>query len=165
MEIRKLRETDDRRAVSRIYEESWKSAYQGIVPQTYLDRIPAGFWAVNLDQAGRETLVLTERKQFIGTSSVCPSRWKDYPDFGEVVSLYLLPEYTGCGYGGALLAAAVERLAEQGFREVLLWVLEENHRAKRFYEKHGFRPAGDYMRQEIEGKVLWEVLYCRSARE
>lgn len=42
MEIRPLRETDSRMEVSRIYEESWKFAYRGIVPQAYLDGIPAG---------------------------------------------------------------------------------------------------------------------------
>ena len=42
MEIRPLRETDSRLEVRRIYEESWKSAYRGIVPQAYLDGIPAG---------------------------------------------------------------------------------------------------------------------------
>ena len=45
MEIRPLRNTDDRFAVSRIYEESWKFAYKGMVPQAYLDSIPAGRWA------------------------------------------------------------------------------------------------------------------------
>ena len=42
MEIRLLRETDSRLEVSRIYEESWKTAYRDIVPQAYLDGIPAG---------------------------------------------------------------------------------------------------------------------------
>ena len=59
MEIRPLRETDSRLEVSRIYEESWKFAYQGIVPQSYLDGIPAGRWADVLDRAGWDTLVLT----------------------------------------------------------------------------------------------------------
>lgn len=161
MEIRELRETDDRLAVSRIYEESWKFAYQGIIPQTYLDSIPAGLWAANLDQGGRRSLVLEEGGRLLGTSSVGLSRWPDYPGLGEVVSLYLLPEYIGRGYGGPLLEAAVETLAEQGFRDVLLWVLEENRRARRFYEKHGFRSAGVFMEQETGGKLLQEVLYRR----
>lgn len=46
MEIRPLRKSDDRLEVSRIYEESWKFAYQGIVPQSYLDGIPAGDFMV-----------------------------------------------------------------------------------------------------------------------
>lgn len=164
MEIRPLRKTDSRLEVSRIYEESWKAAYQGVVPQAYLDGIPAGLWAANLDQEERWSLVLEESGQLIGTSSVGPSRWRDYPDFGEVVSLYLLPEHMGRGYGGPLLEAAVEALAGRGFRDVLLWVLEDNRRARRFYEKHEFRLAGDVMEQEIGGKRLREVLYLRHGK-
>ena len=52
MEIRPLRKTDSRLEVSRIYEESWKHAYRGIVPQDYLDHIPVGGWCGVLDQAG-----------------------------------------------------------------------------------------------------------------
>lgn len=159
LEIRPLRETDDRLEISRIYEDSWKFAYRGVVPQAYLEGIPAGLWAQSLD--GRDSLVLTENGTPVGTACVCPSRWPDWPDFGEVVSLYLLPEYMGRGYGGPLLEAAVETLAGRGFRDVLLWVLEENGRARRFYEKHGFCPAGDFMEQEIGGKLLREALYCR----
>ena len=150
MEIRPLRETDSRLEVSRIYEESWKSTYRGIVPQAYLDGIPAGRWAEALDRAGWDTLVLAGG-----------SGWPDWPGFGEVVSLYLLPESMGKGYGKALLAAAVRRLAEQGFRDALLWVLEENRRARRFYERAGFTLTGDVMDDEIGGKPLREVLYLR----
>nr|WP_325294140.1 GNAT family N-acetyltransferase [uncultured Oscillibacter sp.] len=150
MEIRSLRETDSRLEVSRIYEESWKAACRGIVPQAYLDGIPAGRWAEALDRAGWDTLVLAGG-----------SGWPGWPGFGEVVSLYLLPESMGRGYGKVLLEAAVNHLAGQGFRDVLLWVLEENLRARRFYEKAGFVCSGDFMEDEIGGKPLREVLYWR----
>ena len=42
MEIRKLRPGDDLFAVSRVYEEGWRAAYRGLLPQDYLDSIPAG---------------------------------------------------------------------------------------------------------------------------
>ena len=45
MEIRLINEQDDCFAISNVYEESWKSAYKGIIPQTYLDSIPKGHWA------------------------------------------------------------------------------------------------------------------------
>lgn len=32
MEIRKLRPSDDLFAVSRVYEESWREAYRGLLP-------------------------------------------------------------------------------------------------------------------------------------
>ena len=95
MEIRPLRETDSRLEISRIYEESWRSAYRGLVPQAYLDGIPAGHWAEALDRADWTTLVMLDGGKPVGTSSVGPSRWPEHPEFGEIVSLYLLPEYMG----------------------------------------------------------------------
>lgn len=32
MEIRYITSTDDRMAISKVYEESWKCAYKGIIP-------------------------------------------------------------------------------------------------------------------------------------
>ncbi len=148
----------------RIYEESWKSAYRGIVPQDYLDHISAGGWAEILDQADWDTLVSVEEGRFIGTASVCPSRWRDWAESGELVSLYLLPEYMGRGYGRLLLEAAVKLLAKHGFQDVLLWVLEDNHKARRFYETAGFAASGDFMEDEIGGKPLRETLYRRSVK-
>ena len=58
--------------------------------------------------------------------------------------------------------AAVEKLKERGFRDILLWVLEENRRARDFYEKAGFFSAGNFMEDEIGGKPLREVLYRRN---
>lgn len=53
MEIRYLNENDNRLEISKIYEESWKYAYKGIIPQSYLDSIPKGKWAVHLDKKER----------------------------------------------------------------------------------------------------------------
>lgn len=152
MEIRPLRETDSRLAVSRIYEESWRAAYRGMVPQAYLDGIPAGHWTEALDRADRTALVMLDGGKPAGTAAVSPSRWPEHPEFGEIVSLYLLPEYIGRGYGRPLLEAAVRELEGRGFRDILLWVLEENRRARRFYEKHGFRFGGPRMESAVGGK-------------
>lgn len=114
MGIRELRETADCLAVSRICKESWRYAYRGIVPRSYLDGIPAGLWAAGLDQGGRRSLVLEVGGTLAGTACVSRSCWPERPDFGEVVALYLLPEYIGKGYGKPLLEAAVAVLAGQG---------------------------------------------------
>lgn len=45
------------------------------------------------------SLVLLENDRFIGTSSYCKSRSEEFSDFGEIVSIYLLPEYIGKGFG------------------------------------------------------------------
>ena len=160
MEIRQLLPEDDRLAVSHIYVESWRHAYKGIVPQSFLDGLSEGNWVKNLDREGISHLVAVADGKLIGTSSYCRSRFEKYSDFGEIISIYFLPEYMGKGYGKKLLAAAVEKLSEMGFRDVFLWVLEENYNARAFYERCGFSPSGERMTSEIGGKTLAELQYC-----
>ena len=45
MEIRRFLKTDNIDNVSRVYAQSWKSAYRGIVPQDYLDNISENKWS------------------------------------------------------------------------------------------------------------------------
>ena len=159
MEIRYINETDDRLAVSHVYEASWKSAYQGIVPQTYLDSIPAGRWISSLKNPAWHTLVMLDNDLIAGTSSYCASRFERMKGYGEIISIYLLPEYCGKGYGKRLLQAAVDGLYKIGFTDIFLWVLEGNNRARQFYEKFGFIITGDYLDDNIGGKPLRELQY------
>lgn len=142
MEIRYIRQNDALSEISSIYEKSWKSAYRGIIPQDYLDSIPKGRWADSITKAGMHSLVMTDGGKMIGTASFCRSRWEQYSDFGEIVSIYFLPEYIGRGYGALLLQHCTEELNRLGFRRLLLWVLEDNTRARIFYEKNGFICSG-----------------------
>ena len=52
MEIRYITESDNRDAISRIYEESWKYAYRGIVPQEFLDDLPESRWVEKIGTPG-----------------------------------------------------------------------------------------------------------------
>ena len=67
--------------------------------------------------------------------------------------------YWGKGYGRKLMRVVMSELKEQGFSEVFLWVLEENTRARRFYEMFGFTCTDDYREDIIGGKQLREVRY------
>lgn len=159
MEIRYITSFDDRNLISKIYEESWRYAYQGIIPQDYLDKIPRGHWSKNFDIPDWNTVVCIHDGKYVGTSSFCKSRFEKYNDSGEVISIYLLPEYMGIGYGKKLLDFVVEQLTMQGYSEAFLWVLEENERARSFYEKCGFKLDDDYLEDVIAGKELREVRY------
>ncbi len=159
MLIRSLGPGDDRLALSRIYEESWRWAYRGIVPQEYLNAIPSGNWAGFFDMPGVRTLIALENGKYAGTASFAASRFPEYAGSGEVISLYLLPKYAGRGYGRALLGSALDGLAAMGYAEAFLWVLEDNMRARHFYENAGFTLAADVLDDEIGGKPLREVRY------
>jgi len=164
IEIRYILPADDKMAVSKVYEESWKFAYKGLIPQDWLDSIPGGRWASGLERSGWDTLVCLDRGRIVGTGSFCKSRFEAFPDWGEVISLYLLPEYMGKGYGKILLESVVLELKKRGFENIFLWVLEENRRARHFYEKFGFLPTGDFLEDSIGGKDLREVRYIYKSR-
>ena len=63
------------------------------------------------------------------------------------------PEAWGSGAGTALLAAGVEELRRQGYAEASLWVLEDNPRARRFYEREGWTLDGARKEDEFLGVV------------
>lgn len=160
MEVRYINKTDDRFEVSRIYEESWKYAYKGLIPQNYLDSIPVGRWSSNADREGMNTLVAVEDNKLIGTASFCKSRFEKFADYVEIVSIYFLPEYIGKGHGKVLFEAVMNELRKLGFNDVFLWVLEGNARARAFYEKAGFENSGEFLDDNIGGKDLRELQYC-----
>ena len=160
-EIRMLLPTDDPYAVSRVYEQSWKSAYRGIVPQSYLDAIPAGRWASLVAMEGWNNLIALDGETVAGVCCFSRSRFSGYADWGEIISLYLLPGYMGLGLGRRLMERALAELRALGYRRVFLWVLEENARARHFYEKMGFRPNGAEQWDDIGGRDLKELMYIR----
>lgn len=159
MEIRHIQAADNKLAVSRVYEESWKYAYKDIVPQSFLDSIPVGKWASSLDAKGRNTLVMLDNGQIVGTSSYGDSRFEDFKGMGEIISIYLMPQYIGRGYGKSLLNAVIEELAESSYHEAFLWVLEKNYPARKFYEKNGFVKTDKFLDDTIGGKALREIQY------
>ena len=163
MEIRYVSSEDNPMEISSVYENSWKYAYRGIIPQDYLDSIPSGHWSKSINKSGMNNIVVIENGLIIGTASFCKSRWEKYSDYGEIVSIYFLPEYIGKGYGKYLLKKCIEELETKGFCNILLWVLEENHRAREFYEKNGFCLCKEIMNDNIGGKEIKEVMYklCR----
>ena len=159
MDIRTIRPDDDRLALSGVYETSWRWTYRGIVPQAFLDALPAGRWRDFFDAPGVYTLVAVDGSVYAGTANFGLSRFAEYGGSGEVISLYLRPEYTGRGLGRALLEAALDALDAMGFDEVFLWVLEENTRARAFYERAGFVCSGEALEDEIGGRPVRELRY------
>jgi GNAT superfamily N-acetyltransferase len=56
--------------------------------------------------------------------------------------LYVIPDTWGTGVASRLHDRALAMLQAEGCAEALLWVLEHNGRARRFYERHGWLPDG-----------------------
>ncbi|WP_330405892.1 GNAT family N-acetyltransferase [Faecalicatena contorta] len=82
---------------------------------------------------------------------------------GEIISIYLLPEYLGKGYGKQLLQAAIDDLIQMGYKDIFLYVLEANAKTRRFYERFGFKASSAYLEDNIGGKCLREIQYVYHA--
>jgi ribosomal protein S18 acetylase RimI-like enzyme len=57
----------------------------------------------------------------------------------ELYALYVAPAYWSTGAGRALMGRVLEEAQAEGYPRILLWVLEQNAQARRFYERAGFR--------------------------
>lgn len=158
MEILKITK-ESASAASHIYALSWKTAYHDIVPEKYLDELSLEHWTPFLQNSSCDGFVLKVAGQFVATSSISPARDESMCRWGEIISIYVLPEQMHKGYGKALLSFVVAKLRSRGFSDIYLWVLEDNQHARKFYERSGFVLNGDKTTVNIGGKELVEVRY------
>lgn len=145
----------DVECVRRIYIRGWRNAFRGIVPQPYLDHMNLDDWAPPLDGA----YVLTDGNSVLGTSSISAARDSRFAGWGEIISIYVLPELIGQGYGHVLFEFAKNKLLELRYEKLYLTVFEDNIRARTFYEKHGFVRNNERIPCNVGGKDLTELRY------
>ena len=84
--------------------------------------------------------------------------WGVY-DQGELANIMVVPELLGSGLGARLLDDLLVRLEARGIRQLFLEVREANARARRFYERHGFREVGRRRRYYVEPEEDALVLF------
>ncbi|MFY1633211.1 GNAT family N-acetyltransferase [Solwaraspora sp. WMMB335] len=146
---------DDAEAIAGVHVRAWQAGYAGLVPADVLDRLNVAAWAQRRREVGTtapdhpfRTLVATDGERIVGFGTFGPYRIDQDrdrldPAYGEIVSMYVDPTYWGHGIGRTLLTASIAGLTGQGWRTMRLWVLDGNHRARRFYEAAGLRPDGE----------------------
>ena len=155
----------DAPALAAVHAASWQEAYAGILPPRTLLRFIArrdlGWWVRSVRGAG--TLVLEADGRVVGYSTVGRNRTGALPQGGEVYELYLLPPYQGVGLGRRLFEAARARLRSAGLDGgrpgAVVWSIEDNERAMRFYEALGGRDVAEGT-ERFEGRVLNKVAFA-----
>jgi GNAT superfamily N-acetyltransferase len=152
MEIRRA-SVSDAAEIAAVHVRTWQAAYAhvfGVERLAHLDvdRRVAG-WTRELS-AGEPIFVADEEGRVVGFVSVGAC---------ELYAIYALPEAWGNGAGPALMRAAVGQLREDGCGEAVLWVLEDNPRARRFYEREGWEADGGRKEDDFLGVSVAEVRY------
>lgn len=159
---------EDAHEIGRIHVETWQAAYRGQIPDEYLDglsiesRVEA--WQRTLSEGDlewpeMEVWVAERDGRVIGFCGAGPGRDGDASeDVGEVYAIYVDSEHWDSGAGAALMNHAVEALRGR-FRVATLWVLDTNERARRFYERGGWKADGTEKKDDARGFTLNEVRY------
>lgn len=95
------------------------------------------------DRSEHDVWVVEHEDQVVGFGLLEPCMDDAIVGFaGEVSMLYMSPAWTGRGLGRMLLEHLLDELARREFYWVVIWVLEENAHARKFYERSGLRPDG-----------------------
>ena len=143
-EVRQARR-DDADGIARVQNRSWRAAYGHVFGAERLARLSdeqrASAWRARLADPAERTRVLVaeEHGEVVGFAMVGRSRDPDArASLGELYALYADPSRWSRGVGRELMRAAVSALRELGFDEATLWVLDDNPRARRFYEAGGW---------------------------
>ncbi|MFI6759531.1 GNAT family N-acetyltransferase [Micromonospora sp. NPDC050417] len=154
-------EPADAEAVASVHVRTWQAGYAGIMPDEVLARLNIQAWAQRRRDVGTAepdhpfTTLLAERDgTVIGFTTFGPYRNNQDRDdldhaYGEILTMYVDPEHWGTGVGRELMNAGLTGLTGRGWRDIRLWVLEENERARRFYERAGLVTDGERSTYEI----------------
>ena len=144
---------------------TWQAAYAHLFPAERLSGLEAGrdrrehHWreVVESPPARSHALVAEQRGRVLGFASI--GRSSDDETLGELYAMYVLPESWGTGVGRALMAETVDRLRSSGFEQAILWVFDDNPRARAFYELAGWHLDGIVKDEEWLGTLAREVRY------
>ncbi|MFZ4069284.1 MAG: GNAT family N-acetyltransferase [Caulobacterales bacterium] len=108
---------------------------------------PAQQLAELLDLSGAHRLAFDAAGALIGAASVGPLKLPVDPGPArsfELYRLYITESAKGAGLADALMAWAFDQADARATAKMYLGVFSENHRAKRFYARHGFSRVGGY---------------------
>ncbi|WP_432133835.1 MULTISPECIES: N-acetyltransferase family protein [unclassified Streptomyces] len=157
--------------VGSIRVRGWQFAYRGLVPPSYLDALDPAEDADRLRarlaraDAGASDLVAEPAGtgRIVGWAAHGPYRdGEQRTEDAELYALYVDPDHLGTGVGHTLLQESLRRRAALGHPRMFLWVLAGNERARRFYERAGFRADGAEEPFQVAGVRVPEVRYVRS---
>jgi ribosomal protein S18 acetylase RimI-like enzyme len=150
-------QVDDAEAVARVHVETWQAAYAHALPHEDLQAMSP---ADRVEQWRRRPPIVAEVDgEVVGFVSVGASASDDAE--GELYAIYVQPDHWGTGVGRALMQAGEAELVRLGYRNVVLWVLDDNPRARRFYELAGWTADGRSEDLEIFGFHVSEVRYSK----
>ncbi|WP_328779475.1 GNAT family N-acetyltransferase [Streptomyces canus] len=155
--------------VAEIRVRGWQSAYRGLIPQSYLGAMSVARDAerhrTRFGQGDGSVVNLVAERYGEVMGWACHGPYRDgeaRTADAELYAVYVDPRRYGTGIGHALLLEALWNRTAVGHERMYLWVLKDNTRARRFYERAGFEADGTEEPFEADGVPVPEVRYART---
>ena len=153
----------DEQVLAHIQTESWKAAFADILPPEELDRCTDPDKTTQMYRNVLADHFCHNAILYVDGNPHCIAAWgKNRSNMGatvgELICIHSLQDNWAKGYGSAMMAYVLDSLRQEQYKSVILWVFEDNQRARRFYEKHGFEPTG----QQKEPNGITEIMYRKN---
>ena len=138
---------DDSARIAQIEVASSQCVYKNIVPDKCLfedltvdGRVPVyQYW---ISEKRFELYVYEDAGIVKGMMGIGKCEDDDKENSFELHFIYVDPECVRMGIGAKMLGFFEKKGKERGFKEYVIWVLEQNLMGRNFYEKHGYSPDG-----------------------
>ncbi len=154
---------DDARGIALVHTDSWQVSYRGILPASVLDRIDVGQRLASREQILRTRTGLhlvaydVTHGDIVGFCDAGASRGA--PSYGgEVYAIYFAHHAKRYGLGTEMFERVRGWLPTRGLHSLIVWVLENNPHARRFYEAVGGR-VGPTKHSRVGGFAVVEQAY------
>ena len=125
----------DAEAIAAIWYPGWRDGHLGHVPDALVAVRTEESFGIRAAQRIADTTVAVVGHEVAGFVMVVGD---------EVEQVYVGSAQRGSGVAGELLAEAERQVLENGYDEAWLAVATGNARARRFYERNGWRDGGPF---------------------
>jgi ribosomal protein S18 acetylase RimI-like enzyme len=158
---------NDAESLGLVYSQSYQTAFRGIIPDNILDDVFSyekrrDGLRIELSEGKLLNVVMHKEDKPIGFLTYGKSKDENLDSSViELLRLYILPSYWGQNIGSQLMSWGIKELQQKGYSKIRLWVIEENKRAIKLYERMGFVHDG-VTRIINVGKEIKDLRYIKN---
>lgn len=158
---------DDADGIARAHTASWQTSYRGLLPDAVLDRIDvsqrAASWRKVVANPAVLTLVAydTSHREIVGVCDAGASRGA-HAYAAEIYRMYFVHHARRHGLGREMFELVSAWLRDRDLPSLVIWVLDTNQPARRFYEAMGGR-AASRTASSVGGFPVIELAYVWDA--
>lgn len=159
IEIRHAHKNENFGAIRQVYYQTWLATYRTQLPNSILKKLTPTTW--HPEQRWQDMqLAFNNEGKIVGVCTYGPARLASFSSWGEIYSIYVLPDYQHLGIGSKLIDQALEAMSSK-YQHIYLEVLYSNTIAKPFYLTMGFSETRLTRSRQVPGGKLKTVIFLR----